>query len=175
MRDNYFVAYDFQASPNYEFSYDVNDAQTNDIKEHAERRTGDRVEGHYSVAEADGTTRTVRYAADDRSGFNAVVTRSGDATHPVTSSKTHGPPGYYTASPPASQPGPSNYAMSLPRQITPGSLYRPAMSFSNYYVGSPTDGYAALAVGYNDALGHGGSFMRHDYANTRIGHGQEGL
>ncbi|CAG9560618.1 unnamed protein product [Danaus chrysippus] len=37
----------------------------------------------YSLVEADGTTRTVHYTADDHTGFNAIVQRSGHAVHPV--------------------------------------------------------------------------------------------
>lgn len=38
--------------------------------------------GSYSVADPDGTLRTVHYTADDHSGFNAVVHKSGTAVHP---------------------------------------------------------------------------------------------
>lgn len=41
------------------------------------------VKGSYSVVEPDGTTRTVHYTADDKNGFNAVVTKSGKAAHPA--------------------------------------------------------------------------------------------
>lgn len=37
--------------------------------------------------EPDGTVRTVHYTADDHSGFNAVVTRSGHAAHPAVAAK----------------------------------------------------------------------------------------
>ncbi|PSN33403.1 hypothetical protein C0J52_15257 [Blattella germanica] len=72
------------APANYEFKYGVHDSHTHDIKEQAERRHGDRVEGHYSLVEPDGTTRTVKYTADHHNGFNAVVTKTGHATHPAT-------------------------------------------------------------------------------------------
>ncbi|PSN37976.1 hypothetical protein C0J52_10435 [Blattella germanica] len=80
------------APANYEFKYGVHDAHTHDIKEQAERRHGDRVEGHYSLVEPDGTTRTVKYTADHQNGFNAVVTKSGHATHPVTAHAQHAIP-----------------------------------------------------------------------------------
>lgn len=73
----------FQAPPQYEFKYGVKDTHTQDIKEQAEKRIGDKVEGHYSLVEPDGTTRTVKYTADHHSGFNAVVTKSGHAVHPA--------------------------------------------------------------------------------------------
>ena len=72
-----------QAPPQYEFKYGVKDTRTHDIKEQAEKRIGDKVEGHYSLVEPDGTTRTVKYTADHHSGFNAVVTKSGHAVHPA--------------------------------------------------------------------------------------------
>ena len=72
-----------QAPAHYEFQYGVKDPHTHDIKEQAEKREGDKVVGHYSLVEPDGTTRTVHYTADHHNGFNAVVTKSGHATHPV--------------------------------------------------------------------------------------------
>lgn len=41
------------------------------------------MKGSYSLAEPDGTIRTVHYTADDHNGFNAVVEKSGHAVHPV--------------------------------------------------------------------------------------------
>jgi hypothetical protein len=61
----------------------VRDEHTQDIKEQAEKRVGDKVEGYYKLLEADGTTRTVNYRADKNSGFQAQVVRSGHATHPA--------------------------------------------------------------------------------------------
>jgi hypothetical protein len=59
----------------------VADAHTGDKKSHSETRDGDVVKGHYSLVEADGTTRTVHYTADKHNGFNAHVTKSGHAVH----------------------------------------------------------------------------------------------
>jgi hypothetical protein len=59
--------------PRYSFSYGVNDPHTGDNKEHHETRTGDVVQGSYSLVEPDGTRRTVDYTADAVNGFNAVV------------------------------------------------------------------------------------------------------
>lgn len=39
------------------------------------------VKGSYSVVEPDGTLRVVEYAADDATGFNAVVKRIGPSLH----------------------------------------------------------------------------------------------
>ncbi|XP_069669384.1 uncharacterized protein [Periplaneta americana] len=78
------VVEDHYAPAHYEFKYGVRDEHTHDIKEQAEKRDGDRVEGYYSLLEPDGTTRTVHYTADHHNGFNAVVSKSGHAAHPVT-------------------------------------------------------------------------------------------
>ncbi|GAB1859025.1 Cuticle protein 19 [Camponotus japonicus] len=64
------------AYPKYSFNYGVLDGYTGDSKSAWEERDGDTVKGEYSVVEEDGTIRTVSYTADDRNGFNAVVTRS---------------------------------------------------------------------------------------------------
>ncbi|KAF7268372.1 hypothetical protein GWI33_018490 [Rhynchophorus ferrugineus] len=74
---------DYTAYPKYEFRYGVADGRTGDQKTQTEIRDGDTVKGQYSLVEADGTIRTVTYTADDHSGFNAVVTRAGRASHPV--------------------------------------------------------------------------------------------
>ncbi|KAB0797714.1 hypothetical protein PPYR_08707 [Photinus pyralis] len=78
---------DYHAHPKYEFNYGVSDAHTHDIHSQHEVRDGDAVHGEYSLHEADGTVRTVKYTADDKNGFNAVVERSGHAVHPETHAK----------------------------------------------------------------------------------------
>lgn len=59
--------------PSYKFSYGVKDLHTGDIKDAWEHRHGDHVEGEYSLVEADGTHRIVKYKANAKDGFNAVV------------------------------------------------------------------------------------------------------
>ncbi|XP_019875909.1 cuticle protein 8-like [Aethina tumida] len=71
---------DYYAHPKYEYNYGVQDPHTGDHKTQHEVRDGDVVKGSYTVAEPDGTLRTVHYTADDHNGFNAVVEKSG---HPV--------------------------------------------------------------------------------------------
>ncbi|XP_055911863.1 larval cuticle protein A2B-like [Eupeodes corollae] len=61
--------------PQYTFAYNVQDALTGDSKSQQETREGDVVKGSYSVAEPDGTIRTVIYTADPINGFNAIVQR----------------------------------------------------------------------------------------------------
>ncbi|XP_015512684.2 larval cuticle protein A2B [Neodiprion lecontei] len=64
---------DYDPNPQYNYSYDVQDAITGDNKQQQESRNGDAVQGSYSFIEADGTRRIVEYTADPVNGFNAVV------------------------------------------------------------------------------------------------------
>lgn len=73
---------DYYAHPKYEYKYGVSDPHTGDHKTQHEERDGDVVKGYYTVAEPDGTLRTVHYTADDHNGFNAVVEKSGHSVHP---------------------------------------------------------------------------------------------
>lgn len=73
----------FQPHPKYEFNYGVQDRHTGDHKSQHEIRDGDVVKGTYTVAEPDGTLRTVHYTADDHNGFNAIVEKSGHPVHPA--------------------------------------------------------------------------------------------
>lgn len=66
---------EFDAVPQYSFAYDVQDAITGDSKAQYETRNGDLVQGSYSLIEADGTRRVVKYTADPINGFNAIVSR----------------------------------------------------------------------------------------------------
>lgn len=65
----------FDAVPQYSFAYDVQDAITGDSKAQYETRSGDVVQGSYSLIEPDGTRRIVDYTADPINGFNAIVNR----------------------------------------------------------------------------------------------------
>ncbi|XP_050556255.1 larval cuticle protein A3A isoform X4 [Spodoptera frugiperda] len=64
---------EYDAHPQYNFAYDVQDGLTGDSKSQHESRDGDVVQGSYSVVDPDGTKRTVDYTADPHNGFNAVV------------------------------------------------------------------------------------------------------
>lgn len=66
---------DYDANPQYSFSYDVQDSLTGDSKSQQETRNGDVVQGQYSLIDADGFQRIVSYTADSVNGFNAVVQR----------------------------------------------------------------------------------------------------
>ncbi|NP_001155703.1 cuticular protein 11 precursor [Acyrthosiphon pisum] len=64
----------------YSFEYSVNDPHTYDVKSQHESSDGSgNVKGYYSLLEADGSTRTVEYTADDYNGFNAIVKNSAPA------------------------------------------------------------------------------------------------
>ncbi|KAF4517684.1 hypothetical protein B566_EDAN016714 [Ephemera danica] len=69
--------FDHYAYPKYDYQYGVNDHHTGDHKEASESRDGDTVRGHYTIQEADGSSRSVHYTADKHSGFVAHVTRNG--------------------------------------------------------------------------------------------------
>ncbi|XP_050072200.1 calphotin-like [Anopheles maculipalpis] len=73
---------EYDANPHYSFSYGISDALTGDSKSQQESRSGDVVQGSYSVVDPDGTKRTVDYTADPHNGFNAVVHRE-----PLTATK----------------------------------------------------------------------------------------
>uniref|UniRef100_A0A6P7G750 Cuticle protein 19-like n=1 Tax=Diabrotica virgifera virgifera TaxID=50390 RepID=A0A6P7G750_DIAVI len=74
--------YDHHDYPKYEFAYGVNDPHTGDHKSQHEERDGDVVKGYYTVADPDGTLRTVHYTADDHNGFNAIVEKDGHSIYP---------------------------------------------------------------------------------------------
>ncbi|XP_055852043.1 larval cuticle protein A2B-like [Episyrphus balteatus] len=66
---------DYDPYPQYSYSYGVEDAITGDSKSQTETRNGDVVHGEYSLNDADGYRRIVRYSADSINGFNAIVQR----------------------------------------------------------------------------------------------------
>jgi len=67
------------APAKYEFAYLIKDDHTGDYHSQEEKRDGDHVVGQYSLHEADGTVRIVKYS-DEGHGFNAVVERQGHPT-----------------------------------------------------------------------------------------------
>lgn len=72
---------DYHHHPSYKFEYGVKDPKTKDSHSHWEHRDGDKVHGEYSLDEADGTKRIVRYSSDHKTGFQAHVEKIGHATH----------------------------------------------------------------------------------------------
>ncbi|XP_076262726.1 larval cuticle protein A2B-like [Rhynchophorus ferrugineus] len=71
----------FDHHPAYGYSYAVHDSHTGDAKSQIETRHGDSVRGQYSLVEPDGSRRTVNYASEPHTGFNAIVHRSGPQIH----------------------------------------------------------------------------------------------
>ncbi|XP_067625306.1 larval cuticle protein A3A-like [Eurosta solidaginis] len=83
--------------PQYNFAYDVQDAVSGDSKSQSESRDGDVVHGEYSLNDADGFRRIVKYTADSVNGFNAVVERE-----PLTHKVVGAAPVHHYHHPPAS-------------------------------------------------------------------------
>ncbi|TDG39271.1 hypothetical protein AWZ03_014307 [Drosophila navojoa] len=83
--------------PKYNFAYDVQDAVSGDTKSQIESRDGDVVQGEYSLDDADGYRRTVKYTADSVNGFNAVVHREplGHTHHKLIASAPAAPAQYH--------------------------------------------------------------------------------
>ncbi|EAT38300.1 AAEL009803-PA [Aedes aegypti] len=69
------VAEQYDPNPQYSFAYGVSDGLTGDQKSQQESRSGDVVQGSYSLVDSDGLKRTVDYVADPINGFNAAVRR----------------------------------------------------------------------------------------------------
>jgi len=74
---------DYHHHPSYKFEYGVKDPKTKDHHSQWEHRDGDKVTGEYTLDEADGTKRVVKYSSDKHSGFQAHVERIGHANHPA--------------------------------------------------------------------------------------------
>nr|XP_023020677.1 adult-specific cuticular protein ACP-20-like [Leptinotarsa decemlineata] len=74
----------------YKFEYGVNDPHTHDHKSQYEHRHGPHVTGGYTLKEADGTHRIVKYTSGPYTGFEAVVERVGHAQHPAHYGHGHG-------------------------------------------------------------------------------------
>nr|CAH7728766.1 unnamed protein product [Callosobruchus chinensis] len=86
---------DYYDYPRYRFGYGVRDPKTGDYKSHHESRDGDVVKGFYTVLDPDGVLRIVRYTADDKHGFRAVVDRQQHPNYPIKKPKKH-PKAYFT-------------------------------------------------------------------------------
>ncbi|XP_049863879.1 cuticle protein 18.6-like isoform X10 [Schistocerca gregaria] len=112
----------YDPNPQYSFSYSVSDALTGDAKQQQESRSGDVVEGSYSLVEPDGSVRTVQYTAAPGAGFNAVVSKDGVPNGPA-------PVGVAVA------PAAAATRNILPGEILPGaasSLLSPAATAGVY-------------------------------------------
>ena len=74
--------HDYYHHPAYKYEYGVKDPKTKDHHSQWEHRDGDKVHGEYTLDEADGTKRVVKYSSDKKTGFTAHVERIGHASHP---------------------------------------------------------------------------------------------
>lgn len=63
----------------YDYKYEVHDSHTGDIKRQSESSENGKVTGQYSLIDADGFRRVVKYTADPQNGFQATVER--EPTH----------------------------------------------------------------------------------------------
>ncbi|KAM8705630.1 hypothetical protein ACLKA7_010006 [Drosophila subpalustris] len=114
--------------PKYNFAYDVQDAVSGDSKSQVESRDGDVVQGEYSLDDADGFRRTVKYTADSVNGFNAVVHREplAHAHHKVIAAAPASPVQYHHAAPTAVLKAPVQYAApayAAPTYAAPAPTY----------------------------------------------------
>jgi hypothetical protein len=121
---------EYDPNPQYRFSYSVNAPDTGDSKSHEESRTGDNVQGSYSVVESDGSIRRVDYSADAVSGFNAVVQREvGAVPPPPAPVKPLAPLPAAPATAVAYKPAPALAVKSIPQvtfQSVPAAAVKPA-------------------------------------------------
>ncbi|KAH9634702.1 hypothetical protein HF086_015575 [Spodoptera exigua] len=95
------------------FSYGVSDPHTGDVKSQHETRVGDSVVGQYSLLDSDGTKRTVDYAADAHSGFNAVVRKDPALYAHAAPVVAHAAPVVAHAAPVVAHAAPVAYAAPL--------------------------------------------------------------
>uniref|UniRef100_A0A4Y0BKZ1 Uncharacterized protein n=1 Tax=Anopheles funestus TaxID=62324 RepID=A0A4Y0BKZ1_ANOFN len=153
---------EYDPNPQYSFSYGISDALTGDSKSQQESRSGDVVQGSYSVVDPDGTKRTVEYTADPHNGFNAVVHREPLATKviaqpavayaaPVAKTISYAAPvaKTYVSSPAVSYAAPVAKTISYAAPVaTKTYVSSPAVSYAaplatKTYVSSPAVSYAA--------------------------------
>ncbi|KAH1019584.1 larval cuticle protein A3A-like [Dendroctonus ponderosae] len=103
-------AEDYDPNPQYSYGYDIQDGLTGDSKSHSETRSGDVVQGSYSLVDPDGLRRTVEYTADPVHGFNAVVRREPLAVKAAPAIAKVAAPVAYAAPAHYAQPAPLAYA-----------------------------------------------------------------
>ncbi|XP_050525400.1 larval cuticle protein A2B-like [Daktulosphaira vitifoliae] len=116
-------------NPSYNYKYGVNDPSTGDYKSAEESLSNGVVQGQYSLAEPDGTFRTVSYTADDVNGFVAQVSKGTKLATPVYATAapvyTHAASVYAPAAPVYTPAAPSIY-QSAPVYHAPAAVYRSA-------------------------------------------------
>lgn len=110
----------------------MKDLHTGDLKSQWEHRDGDKVKGSYSVLEPDGSIRTVDYTADDHSGFNAVVKKTGPSRHPISK---HVSTDHHLVAAFASVSKPTAQILSIPKQTLPFESASHLSQLSDYSSG----------------------------------------
>ncbi|XP_016974842.2 larval cuticle protein A3A-like [Drosophila rhopaloa] len=144
------AAEEYDPTPQYRFSYGVDDKLTGDNKGQVEERDGDVVRGEYSLIDADGYKRTVQYTADPINGFNAVVNRE-----PLVKAVAVAPVVKTIAAPVAHYAAPSvaHYAApAVVKTVAPVAHYAAPAAYTSYAAPAvvktvaPVAHYAAPAV-----------------------------
>ncbi|XP_044762465.1 larval cuticle protein A2B-like [Coccinella septempunctata] len=150
----------YDPNPQYQFGYNVQDSLTGDSKSQVESRSGDVVQGQYSLVEPDGSRRIVDYTADPVNGFNAVVRKeplvakavvAAPAVAAVRAAPVIAQPALIRSAPLLAQPA---YATSLVRSSP--LLAQPAYA-SPLIRSAPLlarTAYAAPALSYTTSLIH---------------------
>ena len=123
-----------EAPAHYEFSYDVHDTHTGDIKNQHESRNGDHVEGQYSLIDADGYRRIVDYSSDAHTGFIAHVRRE-PLEHKVVKAVVAAPTIVKTIA----------HAPTVVKTVAPVAHYAHALPAAHYSHALPAAHYAAPA------------------------------
>ncbi|NP_001161335.1 cuticular protein RR-2 family member 59 precursor [Nasonia vitripennis] len=134
---------EYDPHPQYQYSYDVHDSLTGDIKSQHEQRDGDVVQGSYSLVESDGTRRTVDYTADAHNGFNAVV-RKEPLAHQVVKTVAAAPAVAYKT---YAAPAVATYA-AAPAVAYKSYAAAPAVAYKTYAAPAYATYAAAPAVAY---------------------------
>ncbi|CAH0726171.1 unnamed protein product, partial [Brenthis ino] len=134
------------------FSYGVTDLHTGDVKSQHETRVGDNVVGQYSLLESDGSRRTVDYAADAHSGFNAIVRKDpAIIAHAAPAVLAHAAPAVLAHSAPLAY---NTYAAPLAY-----NTYAAPLAHNTYAAPLAYKTYAAPSVSYSassSSVNHGG-------------------
>ncbi|XP_046961302.1 larval/pupal rigid cuticle protein 66-like [Vanessa cardui] len=159
------------------FSYGVSDPHTGDVKSQHETRVGDNVVGQYSLLESDGTRRTVDYAADAHSGFNAVVRKDpaviAHAAPVYSAAAVYAAPIAHAARAVYSAPVATSYAavsspVAYAARVAPVAYgsYASPLAYNAYAAAPLAHGYAygaplAHGYAYGAPLAHGYSYGAH--------------
>ncbi|XP_063376646.1 cuticle protein 7-like [Cydia fagiglandana] len=152
------------------FSYGVSDPHTGDVKSQHETRVGDSVVGQYSLLDSDGTKRTVDYAADAHSGFNAVV-RKDALLHAAPVAIAHAAPLAVAAH--AAPLAYAAHAAPLAHSAYSTQIAHGAPLAHTAYAAPIAHG--AIGYGAHGAIGYGAHGAIGYGAHGAIGYGAQGL